>query len=186
MTDLFDPDEDDWVEYQNHTPEYYLRVASHAIRKYLGWHLAPSITQTITVPVKQRGLIPLPSRFVTAISSLVINEEVLDVEDYAWNPGGWIQTGGFFYDVTKYATLSSAWRPSEATVTFTHGYPEVPLEVRQVAYELVETTIATPVSNVSQMSTPAGYRITLSSPPGFYLTEWQQKVLAPYRLFGVI
>jgi hypothetical protein len=184
MADLFDPDEDDWVEFQNHTPEYYLRVASHAIRKYLGWHLSPSKTETIMVPIKQRGIIPLPSRFVTAVSSLEIAGTVMEDDSYKWDQGGWIQAGRYFYDTSRWPTVTS-WQANEATVVMTHGYPEVPLEVKQVGFELVETTMATPVSNVSQMSTPAGYRITLSSPPGFYLTEWQQKVLAPYRLFGV-
>lgn len=183
MADLFDPEEDDWVEFQNHTPEYYLRVASAAIRKYLGWHLAPSLTQTIVVPVKQRGIVPLPSRFVTNVATVEVDDTVLDAGDYIWDKAGWIQLGRYFYDAARWPT-TSAGLVNEATVTLTHGYPEVPMEVKQVGFELVETTIATPVGNVSQMSTPAGYRITLSSPPGFYLTEWQQKVLAPYRLFG--
>lgn len=185
MADLFDPDDDDWGEYQNRTPEYYLRVASHAIRKYLGWHLAPSITETIVVPVKMRGLVPLPSRYVTAVTSVEIADEVLDPDDFVWDKSGWIQTGRFYYDTSRYPTATSSWRPNEATVTLTHGYTETPLEVKQVAYELVETTAASPVSNVAQMSTPAGYRISLSREPGFYLSESQQKVLAPYRLFGV-
>lgn len=182
---MFDPDDDDWIEYKDHSPEYYLRVASHAIRRYLGWHLAPSLEETIQVPVKQRGLIPLPSRYVTAVSEVVIADEALADDDFIWDQGGWIQTGRFYYDTSRYPTATSSWRPNEATVTLTHGYQEVPVEVKQVAFELVSATIASPVSNVSQMSTPAGYSITLSSPPGFYLTEWQQKVLAPYRLFGV-
>lgn len=185
MTDLFDPDDEDWGEYQNRSPEYYLRVASHAIRRYLGWHLSPSITETIVVPVKQRGLVPLPSRYVTAVTSVEIADEVLAADDYEWNESGWIQTGRLFYDTSRYPTSSSSWRLDQATVTLTHGYQETPLEVKQVAYELVETTAASPVSNVAQMSTPAGYRISLSREPGFYLSEFQQKVLAPYRLFGV-
>ena len=179
------PDAEDWAEYQNHTPEYYLRVATHAIVKYLGWHLAPSVTETIQVPVKQRGLILLPSRYVTAVESVVIAEESLPADDFIWDKGGWIETGRFYYDTSRYPTATSSWRPNLATVTFTHGYAEVPLEVKQIAFEMAETAIATPVNNVSQMGTPAGYRITLSTPPGFYITDYQQKVLAPYRLFGV-
>jgi hypothetical protein len=109
----------------------------------------------------------------------------MDPEGYTWDKGGWIQTGRFYYDPAAAWPTVASWKPYNASVTMTHGYAEVPLEVKQVGFELVETTMATPVSNVSQMSTPAGYRITLSSPPGFNLTEGQQKVLAPYRLFGV-
>lgn len=185
MADLFDPEDEDWAEYQNHDPAYYLRVASNAIRSYLGWHLAPSRTETITVPVKQRGLIPLPSRYVTAVSSVEIADELLEADDFEWDQGGWIQTGRLYYDTSRYPTSAASWRNDQAIVTLTHGYTDTPLEVKQVAFELVETTIATPVGNVSQMSTPAGYRISLSMPAGFYLSEGQQKVLAPYRLYGV-
>ena len=185
MADLFDPGDLDWAEYQNHTQEYYLRVASHVIRAYLGWHLSPSLTETIQVPVKQKGLILLPSRYVTEVTNLTIGNELLDPDDYVWEQGGWIQTGQLYSDTNRYPASVSAWRVNEASVTITHGYDEVPLEVKQVAFELVETTIATPVGNVSQMSTPAGYRISLSMPAGFSLNEGQQKILAPYRLYGV-
>lgn len=187
MPDLFDPDDEDWVEYQQSTPEYYLRVASEAIRTYLGWHLAPSITETLTLPVKQKGLIMLPSRFVTAVESVTIADEVLDPSsDFIWDSGGWINTGSYyFYDTPRWPNVATSWQLKEAVVEFTHGYPEVPLPVKQVAFELVKSTMTTPVSNVSQMATPAGYRISLSSPAGFNLNEGQQRLLAPYRLFGV-
>ena len=175
MSDLFDPDDPDWAEYQQQSPEYYLRVAGHAIRSYLGWHLSPSLEQTVEVPVGERGLLMLPSRYVTEVASLTISDTVLDPEEYVWDVGGWIETGHYFFD---------AW-PNRATVTFTHGYEDMPLEVKQVAYEMVEATIATPAGNVSQMSTPAGYRISLSDPAGFHFSAAQQQVLAPYRLYGV-
>ena len=176
MSELFDPDDSDWAEYQQQAPEYYLRVAGHAIRNYLGWHLSPSLVHTIEAPVGQRGLIMLPSRYITAIGQVQISGVTLEEdEDFVWDAGGWIETGRFFFD---------AW-PNRATVTFTHGYEVMPLEVKQVAYEMVESTIATPVGNVSQMSTPAGYRISLSDPSGFHFNKGQQAILAPYRLYGV-
>jgi hypothetical protein len=184
MTDLFDPEEEDWVEFQNNTQEYYLRVASNAIRKYLGWHLSPSVTETIVVPIGQRGIIPLPSRYVTNVSRVEIAETVMDADGYTWDKAGWIQTGRYYYDPSSAWPTVASWQDHNATVTLTHGYAEVPLEVKQVGFELAQDAMSTPVSNVSQMSTPAGYRITLSSPPGFYLSVGQQQVLAPYRLFG--
>ena len=185
MTDLFDPDDEDWAAYQQQSPDYYLRVAGDAIRRYLGWHLSPSLTQTVEVPVKQKGLLPLPSRYVTGITSIEIDERVIEPSDYDWDEGGWIQTGLYYYDTPRWSPATSSWLPNLATVTFTHGYAETPLTVKQVAYELVESTIATPIGNVSQMATPAGYRIQLSSPSGFYLSDGQRQLLAPYRLHGV-
>lgn len=186
MSDLFDPDDEDWADFQNHSPEYLLRVAGSAIRKYLGWHLSPVREETLEIPIGQRGLIMLPSRHVVDVESVVIADETLDPDtDFIWNPGGWIQTGQYYY--RKDNTIAG-WRgmsPNLATVTFTHGYAEVPLEVKQVAYEMTVQVMTAPVGNISQMSTPAGYRIQLSAPAEFVVNPGQERLLAPYRLLGV-
>lgn len=184
MSDLFDPDDEDWAEYQNHSAEYYLRVAGSAIRKYLGWHLSPIREETLEVPIGQRGIIMLPTRRLLSIESLVIADNALTTDDYIWDTSGWIETGQYYYRVDGSIPVPSA-SSRLATVTFTHGYAEVPLEVKQVAFEMTEQVMTAPVGNVAQMSTPAGYRIQLSAPAEFAVNPGQERLLAPYRLLGV-
>jgi len=174
-TDLFSPDDPDWADFRGRNQEYLLRVAGSFLQEYLGWHLAPSITETCRVPVGQRGIIMLPSRRVSTVTSVVINEEVtLEPDDYILETGGWIETRRAFFDT---------W-PGRAVVTMDHGFEECPLEVKQVAYELVASLLDTPAGNVSQLSTPAGYRVSLSLPAGFNLNPGQVQLLAGYKLFG--
>ena len=186
MADLFDPDDEDWAEYKNHTDEWYLRVASSAIRKYLGWHLSPIREETLEIAIGQRGLIMLPTRRLVDVESLVIAGNTLDPDtDFIWDEGGWIQTGQYYYRMDN---TIAGWRgmsPNQSTVTFTHGYAEVPPEVKQVAFEMVEQVMISPTGNVTQMSTPAGYRIALSAPAEFAVNPGQERLLAPYRLLGV-
>ena len=187
LGDLLDPDDEALVGFQQRTTEYYLGVAGSFIRKYLGWHLSPSVEETVTVPAGEKGLIMLPSRYVTAVSDVTMREVPLDADQYTWTAGGWIQTGRYFYDVWPGLPLTPGQPISvgqTATVTFTHGYDDVPAEVKQVAYELVYTNQESPAGNVSHMSTPAGYRVELTQDAGFNLNPGQARVLAPYRLAG--
>lgn len=175
MPDLFSPDDQDWADFKDRNPEYLLRVAGSFLQEYLGWHVSPSLTETLSVTVGQRGIIMLPSRYVTAVTQLKISDTVLDVEtDYTWEKGGWIETRRVFF---------SEW-PNKAEVTFTHGYADCPLEIKQVAYELVNSVLDSPAGNVTQLSTPAGYRVSLAMPAGFNLNAGQIQLLAGYKLFG--
>lgn len=186
MTDLLDPADPDWVAAQQQSPEYLLRVAGAAIRNHLGWHLSPNIEETVTTKIGSRGIVMLPSRHVTNVESVTVTDPhqgsfVLTEDDYTWNEDGWLEL---------HSDIRSRWHTGVDTVevTMSHGYEDVPIEVKNIAYELVQTAeVKTPPGGqVTAMSSPGGYSVSFASggPDSLYLTADQSKRLANYRLLG--
>lgn len=193
MDDLFSPDDPDLIAYQEGSQEYYLRVASATIRKYLGWHLAPSIRDIKEVEAGAKGITMLPSRYVTNIYSIRIvhSDDTVPVDDgaYWWDAEGYVQFSGFGPPIGQ-----------RLRVDFQHGYDEVPLDVKAVAYELVAANssggsgggVGGASGPVSGMVSPGGYRVNFSSPSssdvpfaGFNMNPDQMQRLSGYKLSEV-
>jgi len=94
--------------------------------RLLGWHVAPSKTETVEVrvPVVTRHLI-LPSRYVTAVNAV----------RYA---GGGEVTG---WELTskRGAMLEGTWYPGTYEIDLVHGYEKVPADLlAEIARACVE------------------------------------------------
>lgn len=179
VADLFSPDDPDWADYQEQSPEFFLRVAGSAIRNYLGWHLAPNVEQTTRTKVGSKGIVMLPSRHVTEVASVTMWGKVLPDTEYWWSEEGFLELRCYCQD-------------EEVDVIFSHGYDEPPDDVKMVAYELVDTAKTTVPTggNVAALSSPGGYRVqfrdsTGLGSDGFQLNDEQRYRLANYRIFGV-
>lgn len=193
---LVSADDDDWTAFKAAAPEYFLGAAGAEVRRYVGWHLAPSVTVTVSVEIGSQGIIMLPSRYVTAVSEVVIatgqddGETTglrLDPADYSWHTGGWIvrrgggpYLGGFYYGPTPYYV--PAMNHGRAQVTFTHGYTELPDDVKAVVFELAQSAADLPSGNVSSIAGPNGYQVDLSQDAGLSLNKDQKNRLANYRI----
>lgn len=96
-------------------------AACAQVRDFCNWHIAPSVTETVTVPVRS-GVLSLPSLHVT---------EVVSVDG---------TTDGFTWTSDGVVRLSYghhwSYRQTPAVVVFTHGYESCPLPVRQVVAQL--------------------------------------------------
>ncbi|QBP29672.1 head-to-tail adaptor [Mycobacterium phage Typha] len=159
--------------------EFFLAAAEAAVRDYCGWHLAPSRTVTERVPLGERGLIVLKTMHLTAVTSVVVNGEELDPEDYDWEACGVITR-------TRPSWPNSP-RP-KATVTFTHGYTDCPPNVAMVVLELASLAKEMPASPAKDVY--AGpFRMSLANQLGNSLNPDQKSRLANYRVtefgFGV-
>ena len=185
MQDLFSVTDPEWTAYESHNPAYLLKVASDRIRNYLGWHLAPEITEVVDLPLGERGLVMLPSRHVTNVHSVAVAGHNVSSDDFWWSKEGWIELRSNYY----------GW-PGKARVTFNHGYETIPADVREVAYELAKagSSGGLPVGNsgpVSSLSSPGGYsvqfmnnaRATVAVIPSS-LSHDQAVRLANYRILG--
>ena len=194
---LCDPNDPDWASFQAQDPNYFLSVAGARIRTYCGWRIYPNDTDTVDrLRIGTDGRIMLPSLYVTDVAQLTVQTGVntsitIDPDMYEWFANGWIMplglTGwgwggysGFYYGPDTPAYLP--WMNfGYATVTFTHGYPAVPADVKSVAYELAEVAAEMTAGNVSGITTP-GYQLTLTRNAGLNLNCEQMDRLAPYRL----
>ena len=49
-------------------PQWWVRAAQGAVRRYCGWHVAPSITETLRLDGYGGRVLTLPSKHITAIA----------------------------------------------------------------------------------------------------------------------
>lgn len=93
------------------------------IRGRCGWHIAPSVTETVTVDGTGNEVLPLPSLHVTAVESVSESGSSVNAE---WTTLGLLRHPHRWTD---------RWRAVE--VNFTHGYPTVPADLAKVVIEAV-------------------------------------------------
>lgn len=109
-------------------------AADGAVRRYCGWHIAPSVTETVTVDSTGSRTLLLPSMYVTAVTA------VRDITDDTVDPvvlDGWRSTvtPRFRAGVLERRTC---WPRGVLEVDLAHGYAEVPAEVQAVVLDLAE------------------------------------------------
>lgn len=102
------------------------RAAVSAIRHACGWHIAPSVTETLTVEGDGSGLLLLPTLHLTGVSAVSNDGEALadltDKDAFQWSRRGvlrWNRRWSAKYD--------------GVSVTITHGYDDFPPELLAVA-----------------------------------------------------
>ena len=198
MVDLLDPSDPDWVSFLRKDPAWFLKVAGREIRRYCGWHVYPGRVVTESqLEIGAKGIITLPSRYVTDVSNVTVFPQSLTAQtltypnDYLWFKGGWIERLGYPYWGELYTGYYygndpyylRVWQAGWASVTFTHGYDQVPDDIKEVAFELASTTVRNSGGNAKEINTP-GFKLTLTQPYGATLNQDQKNRLANYRIGG--
>jgi hypothetical protein len=198
---LVTSDDDDWASFTSLEPDWFLNAASRAVQKYCGWHISPNRSETIgNLRVGAQNLIMLPSRYVTAVSQLIVltGEDadantgcLVSKNNYEWHADGWIQRkgfafwadwfqGGYYYGSDPYYLPVS--EPGWAQCTFTHGYQDVPPDVKQVIFELAQSSMQMTSGNIKQVTAPNEFRLMPSQNFGLTLNPEQKNRLANYKL----
>jgi hypothetical protein len=197
LQNLLSIDDPDFQAFQNDDPEYFLRAAGTAIRRYCGWPIFPNIRQHVNkLTPGSDGIIMLPSLHVTEVDELTItcgqHPHRVRHSDYEWFQAGYIQLrngcwsdwqAAGYYGPDQY-TLPIT-QPGLATCTFWHGWHVLPEDVKEVAYELATQSMMLKSGNVKQLSTPGEYKIELTQDAGLTLNSDQRDRLSSYRLGGV-
>lgn len=190
----------DLAKFEEGDPEFFVRSAEAAVRKYCGWHIAPSANVLNgRYPVGSRGLIVLPSLQVTAVQSVSVCGKDLDPSEYSWDESGIIHRlttawpmlragAGYlddFGDYAGYYSLFGSYPPSGiAQVSFTHGYAKTPPDVAAVIFEMASKAIELPAASATDIQ--AGpFRAKLRDTEGLTLTAGQKERLSGYRLPGI-
>jgi hypothetical protein len=183
----------DWAAFQNQDADFYVRAAGAEVRRYCGWHIYPSVTETVTdLRIGSQGIIGLPSMYVTAVASVALQTPgplmsavVLDPGSYTWFDYGVIESAAALGDGWSgfYApALGGQFRL--ATVTFTHGYAAVPDAVKSVVFELASSALEVNTGNVKSVDTP-GFRLQPTQNFGVNLNREQKSRLGSYAVPAV-
>ena len=98
--------------------------ACAAVRAYCGWHIAPSVTETVTVDGSGGPLQTLPTLRLTALSS--ITNDGTAVTDPQWSEAGMVRA-----DCVTWWT----WKFRGVTADITHGHDVCPPEIVGVLAE---------------------------------------------------
>jgi len=173
-TPLVDPDgDDDFDAWGAPDQSVFIAMAEAEVRKYCGWHIAPSLTVTAQrCWFGSRDLVMLPSAYVTAVDTVAIDGKIQTADtDYYWDaPNPWIRRKPMSWPKNKFALIG-----------FTHGYDVTPIDVKAVIFELVSTAMELPASNATEIRT-AQYNLKLRREIGMELTGAHRNRLGRYRI----
>lgn len=95
-----------------------LLQALAAVRRYCGWHVVGSVTETITIDGPGDRVLVMPTRHVTAIATIIEDASAVDVSSVTWSARG---------EVIKHVRRE-CWTSTYRgiAVTLTHGYDDAP------------------------------------------------------------
>lgn len=149
-------------------------AASEAIRDYCGWHIAPCLTETITLDGNGHHKIFLPTRHLVEVDALTIDGKKIAPEEYRFSQAGWI--------ALKNSCFPRAERA--VTVTIKHGFSHAPA-VSAVAEAIIARAKMSPTGNI--ISQRAGTQsVSFASSGGqvigFGLLQAEKELLNPYRV----
>lgn len=164
-----------------------IRAVSSAIRNYCGWHVYPSAECSVSLLMNDRRvtitgcdlLIQLPSKFVTAVSSVLIND--VEYTSYTFETNGILRV----YDVSFYGLE----RYTPIDITFTSGLDDAMMGgIKELAAHRITHAMAS--SNGITSEAAGGVSVTynanwINSARATALPDDNKEVLAPYRLQGV-
>lgn len=173
-----------------------------AIQTYCGWHIAPSVDETLTLDGPGGSFLILPSLHVTDVTSITENGTVLpdgsDVNvpaEYTWSERGIIQRGrpvswtgsgtGPFYGTLP----GGCWWTTQLRgiqVELTHGYDDWPPELAWLIDAAASRLKDNPTGLEQQTVGPftEKYATSAGGAAGQVFTSGEVALLGLYRLPG--
>lgn len=144
------------------TDDDLLLAAEARVRAYCGWHIAPVRQATVVLPWHNVGQsFVLPTLHLVAVTSVVDSQgNVVDPADLTYDTAGLLSvrpdsTGWWWRD--SHYTITRDPLPAQLrsfTVTFTHGYAQVPADVAAAVRTLATLAKANPNGLSSQARGP--------------------------------
>ncbi|MBE5453502.1 hypothetical protein E3G52_000366 [Mycobacteroides abscessus] len=175
----------DLAKFESGDPQFFLDAAEKEVRRYCGWHIAPSRREVdVRCVIGERGIIMLRSLHVTDVESVTVDDHILDRDEYDVDEAGFITRTRTTWPRGRYWPVFGLPSPRYAYVTFTHGHPEVPEDVQAVILELASTGIELPASAATE-ATGGPFRVKFCGKAGLAMTRDQEERLANYRLPGI-
>ena len=157
--------------YRGGDPDLVVAAAEGAVRSYCGWHIAPERTETVTAMSDGGAALLLPTmqvRDVTAVNLLTTEGPVPE--------GSWRDTPRLTAGVLL--RTSGTWLYGGVyEVDCTHGYANVPPEVRAVVLDIANLLATAPGGVTRQVAGPYQTEVAEQN-----LTPLHRMVLDCYRL----
>jgi hypothetical protein len=159
-------------------PAFWLNAANAAVRRECGWHVAPVITETLTLDGKGGTSLLLPSQRVIALGSVLNDgEDVTSRVRFSRTSGVLTLADGRWCD-----------NVGSIVVTLTHGHTleEVP-DVAALIVTLTKRAAAAGVNITSQGIGPASVTYATGrdgAPISLPMLESEKATLAPFSLRG--
>ncbi len=165
----------DLTAYQGGDAQSLIDQATALVRRYCGWHVTPSMSETITLDGSGVGVQILPSLHVTGITSVTYDGTLLAATDYAWSLNGvieYVAAGLYFSGVSRWSTGLG-----KVVVVMTHGYADAP-EVAAVILARASRMQGNPIAATRTQMGPFAEQYEVAS--GF--TADELSTLDRYRL----
>ncbi len=156
---------------------FKMRAAQAAIRKYCGWHVAPSVTRTIRLDGHGGDSLLLPSKHVTALSSLKLDGVERCARTRVSSEAGSLVlvNGAIFPDLpgSVEATITDGWDLEDV--------PEVQMILLDIASRVMQVpgTVSSQSTNGSSVTYRSG---SDGGVPNVALFDSEKRTLQPYRL----
>jgi hypothetical protein len=154
------------------TPLTPIEAAQAAVRGYCGWHVAPVVTETLTLDGHGDKRLLLPSLMVKEIFDVTVDGKLMDLADLEWSADGMLKLkSGYFPN--KYRSV---------VVTLEHGFE--PEEVSHIVQQIADRIILAPdaaavFARVSTGDRSMDYRATAGS---IGLLGLERDMLEPFKL----
>ena len=144
-------------------------AACAAVRSYCRWHVAPSVTETVTVDGTDSAILLLPTLRLTDLTA--VTNDGSTVADPEWAENG---------------VVRGSWtgRLRGVTATMTHGYDACPAEVLQIVKDMAAAAARQGQSGMVAGPFQAQYGQTSAGAEGgaVGISGQQEQRLAHYRL----
>lgn len=150
------------------TPE---QAATQAIRDYCGWHVAPVITDTITLDGTGTDTVLLPSRRVVDVQSVKLNGTPLEATTFEWSADGLLRR--------RHGSWPERYRSLE--VTLEHGFEDMTALADIVASIMARIKIDPTGALANQRAGTQSVGFVPGAAGGGLMTSEKER-LAPYRL----
>lgn len=111
-----------------------LEAVSDDIRDYCGWHIAPTLTEVVTVDGSGAEVQPLPTLHLLDVVSVTESGSAVDLAGIEWSRDGYLKRPGGWW--------TSALRGVAAEIE--HGYPATPPGLVSLVCEVALRALVVP------------------------------------------
>lgn len=164
----------DLTQYQAGDPQALIDQATAEVRRYCGWHIAPALTEPVTVDGSGGLFLSLPSLHVTNVTAVTEDGLLRDPSTYEWSEQGQL-----------WAAYPWSGHFRGVTVDMTHGFSDVPEDVRAIVMAVASRAQLSPdgvvrrqVGAVSESYSQTGFNVA----GGVSLMPHEKADLDSYRI----
>lgn len=166
----------DLTKFRSGDPDTIMRQVGAGVREWCGWHIAPSITQTVRVDGAGGRSLWLPTLLITAVTAITNDGQALDVDaDIDWSADGWIEL--------RHRCWSH--RPRSIEVTMTHGHVSTPENLVGLIAQIASRAVSSPTGTVREQAGSVSLQHGLTAPGvagGIALLQHEVDLLDAYAL----